>query len=268
MPMPTDNIIPNRPAHPLPVEALAPDVTMTTIEIAARTGKKHHNVMRDVRKIEKALPGDQIKSDEIYHDDLGRPMPCYRIGRRVIMILTSGYSISLRAAVIDRLNELERAAAQPVIPTTYADALRLAADNHERAEHHRTLAEERQKLLEAQEPLVAIATRMLASPETMTITEAEKLVKLAHTEAFPILAEANIIFRRPSRSGKSRWQGTANALRRGYVEHEAYPVPTAGGPVEVYQVKLTGKGVAKLISLLINVQLDFGLDDDGAVDAA
>ncbi|MGF3022680.1 Rha family transcriptional regulator [Methylobacterium aquaticum] len=105
-------------------------VSMLTVEIAALTKKRHDHVMRDTRKmlVELHGPDDAPKFGAVYRDAKGEDRPCYRLPKREVMILVTGYSISLRAAVIDRLAELEaeRAAAlqAPVSsqsPTPIAD---------------------------------------------------------------------------------------------------------------------------------------------------
>lgn len=57
----------------------------------------------------------------------GQKYQAYKLPFRETMIIASGYSVELRARVIDRWLELERAA-MPAIPKTYAEALQLAAD--------------------------------------------------------------------------------------------------------------------------------------------
>ncbi|MCF3934312.1 Rha family transcriptional regulator [Acuticoccus sp. M5D2P5] len=87
-------------------------VTMSSLEIAEQTGKRHDNVMRDIRSILVELHGeaDALTFEGIYLDAYGREKPCYQLPERELMILLTGYSIPLRAKVIDRWKELEEAA--------------------------------------------------------------------------------------------------------------------------------------------------------------
>lgn len=88
------------------------EVSMTTVEIAERTGKRHDHVMRDTEKMLAELhgEGDLPKFGEVYKTHLNQEYKCYRLPKREVLILVSGYSIKLRAAIIDRLDELERGA--------------------------------------------------------------------------------------------------------------------------------------------------------------
>lgn len=85
------------------------EISMTTVEIAERTGKEHRNVKRDARVMLLELYGekDVLKFEHIYKDSYDRDQECYRLPKNEILILVSGYSIPLRAAIIKRLDELE-----------------------------------------------------------------------------------------------------------------------------------------------------------------
>ncbi len=82
---------------------------MLTTEIAELTKKQHKHVLTDTRKMldELGLRSADFSAD--VPDRYGRPQPAFRLPRRETMVLVTGYSIPLRAAVIDRLDELEAA---------------------------------------------------------------------------------------------------------------------------------------------------------------
>lgn len=74
--------------------------TMTSIEIAELTGKRHDHVMRDIRRMMLELAGPKNGGSDFesyYKDVTGRRLPCYRLERRECMILVAGYSIMLQA---------------------------------------------------------------------------------------------------------------------------------------------------------------------------
>ncbi len=94
-------------------------VRMSTVEIADRTDKQHGHVLRDARKMLGELYGaDASKFGGMYQDQYGREKPCLLLPKREVMILITGYRVDLRAAVIDRLLELEAAERERVLPTT------------------------------------------------------------------------------------------------------------------------------------------------------
>ena len=115
-------------------------VKMSSQEIADLTGKLHKTVLRDIRHLMDEL-GKHGDGTNLYHVEEVKDARGYtvymRLPRREVEILLTGYSIPLRAKVIDRLHELERFHAQnqaPALPTTFAEALRLAAELEEQKE--------------------------------------------------------------------------------------------------------------------------------------
>lgn len=94
--------------------------TMSSLEIAGLTGKRHDHVLRDIRSMLSELYGaDRLPS---FEETVERPnpsggasikSPAFRLPRREVEILVTGYSITLRAKVIDRLRELESEVARP-----------------------------------------------------------------------------------------------------------------------------------------------------------
>lgn len=90
--------------------------TMSSREIAELTGKRHDNVMADIRKMLEELgiaapefsgaaqvpgPNNSIRTIEVFN-----------LPKRECLILVSGYSTTLRARIIDRWQELEAQVAQ------------------------------------------------------------------------------------------------------------------------------------------------------------
>jgi anti-repressor protein len=103
--------------------------TMSTIEIAELTGKRHDHVLRDTRNMLIELHGEGAPNfgDTYIHPQNNEEYKIYRLPKREALILTTGYSIIQRAAIIDRWQELE-AKQVPVLPN-YQEALRQLADS-------------------------------------------------------------------------------------------------------------------------------------------
>ena len=83
------------------------NLTMSSREIAELTSKEHKHVLDDIRKmlIELNIQSADFMAD--YKDSQGRTYPLFNLPKRETLILTSGYSIQLRAKIIDRWQELE-----------------------------------------------------------------------------------------------------------------------------------------------------------------
>ncbi len=90
-------------------------LTMSSVEIAELAGKHHKHVVRDLKYLEEqgvlSLPkfGHTIEIKGIDGRVTGK-RTIYRLPKRETLILTSGYSAVQRAAIIDRMLELEEGA--------------------------------------------------------------------------------------------------------------------------------------------------------------
>lgn len=78
--------------------------TMSSLEIAELTKKRHDNVIRDIDlQVE-----DALRFEGIYLDKYGRKKRCYYLPFAETMIVVSGYNSTLRSKIIYRWIELER----------------------------------------------------------------------------------------------------------------------------------------------------------------
>jgi len=89
-------------------------LTMSSLEIAGLTGKRHDHVLRDADKMLDELGVDRPKFGGVYLAGNGEERRCLNLPRRECLILVSGYSVRMRAAIIDRWQALEAALVQPV----------------------------------------------------------------------------------------------------------------------------------------------------------
>ena len=115
----------------------APTITMSSREIAELTGKEHFNVMRDIRSLVDDLEITHLRFEGRYKDSTGRTLPMFNLPYRETTILLTGYSVPMRAKVVDRWTELEAAqVAKPAfqLPQTMGQALALAAQQWEQIE--------------------------------------------------------------------------------------------------------------------------------------
>ena len=81
--------------------------TMSSREIAKLTGKRHDNVIRDIARMLNELDSAHLKFEGSYKDSTGRTLPTFNLPKRETLILVSGYSVELRAKIIDRWQALE-----------------------------------------------------------------------------------------------------------------------------------------------------------------
>lgn len=101
------------------------NVELTSLDIAELTGKRHDNVMHDIRNEVEAL-GEEISllifQESTYTNSRGKEYPCYKFGKDGAMQLALKYDAMTRYKVIKRIEELE-AQSKPQLPTSYKEAL-------------------------------------------------------------------------------------------------------------------------------------------------
>ncbi|MDE8035753.1 Rha family transcriptional regulator [Actinobacillus equuli subsp. equuli] len=114
----------------------ASGLLMKSTEVAELVEARHDNVKRTIERCaERGVFVRPPMEDEPIADMLGRArtQKIYRLGKRESLIVVAQLCPEFTARIIDRWQELEAQLQQqtPVIPQTYAEALRLAADQAE-----------------------------------------------------------------------------------------------------------------------------------------
>lgn len=132
--------------------------TMTSLQIAEITNKRHDAVLRDIRNLleQGVQPHNFVELFNIRQLPNGgsKQEPYYRLTKTGCLILASGYNAILREKIINRWIELETAN-QPKAPTSFREALLLAAAQQEQIE-------KQQELLIAQNQTIADQTAAIA----------------------------------------------------------------------------------------------------------
>lgn len=81
--------------------------SMSSLEIAELTGKRHDHVMNDIRKMLEDLGIDAPKFLGTYKAGRNNTYECFNLPKNETIALISGYSAVLRMAIIKRWSELE-----------------------------------------------------------------------------------------------------------------------------------------------------------------
>lgn len=217
--------------------------TMSSVEIAELTGKRHQDVLRDIRNMLEPLGMAFAQFCAKVPSAGGRPMTVANLPRRECLILVSGYNIELRARIIDRWEELERQnAAPPSLPdlSNPKVLLSLLSDyaNDKLALEGR-VAE--------MAPKVEALDRLATADGSLCITDAAKALQIRPKDLFDYLSRNGWIYRRPNTSGYLGYQSRVVA---GVLEHKVTTVQRADGSEKVTeQVRVTAKGLTKLSQL-------------------
>jgi phage regulator Rha-like protein len=197
--------------------------TMTSREIAELTGREHDNVRRDIKNMAEALSLNL--EEKLEPSSGGRPSKVYLLPKRESLILVSGYNLQMRAKIIDRWQELEaRSAATPAIPTNFAEALQLAADQAKRIE-------QQEATITGLTPKAAALDRLSNADGLLSLTEASKLLGVKLKDFTRDLQMAGWIYKRP---GQRSWLGYADKVAAGLVDHKEARVAQADGSERLY----------------------------------
>ncbi|AZD07538.1 phage antirepressor [Pseudomonas chlororaphis] len=124
--------------------------TMSSREIADLVGSRHDKVKQSIERLAARVdsngkPVIALPPMGEYLDSLGRKASEYLICKRDSFVVVAQLSPEFTAALVDRWQELEAKAAKPVSMPSYAEALRLYADQIEqtavlRIENHQQAA--------------------------------------------------------------------------------------------------------------------------------
>lgn len=88
-------------------ELLEVKSTMSSLEIAELTGKRHDAILRDIRNLLYQGVNAHNFVEVEYLDKKGENRPSFNLTKKGCLILASGYNAKLREKIIDRWEELE-----------------------------------------------------------------------------------------------------------------------------------------------------------------
>lgn len=162
-------------------------LTMSSLEVSELTGKQHKHVIADIRKLCFSLEIDSADFSAQYKDQSGKVNRLFNLPKRECLILISGYNVKLRASIIDRWQELETNQ-QPKIPTNFAEALQLAADQA--------------KQLELAAPKVAFVDNLVSRENLMTATQVASKHKMSAVKLNKLLDELGGVYNQSVKRGR------------------------------------------------------------------
>lgn len=220
-------------------------LTMSSREIAELAGKRHDHVMRDARKMLVELHGekDLPKFGGVYDGGNGEARPCIHLPKRECLILVSGYSIELRARIIDRWMELEEGARRPAALDFSDPRVVLGVIGHLQGE-----VSKKDEIIAEQGGRLKKLDRLEGAKGSMCISDAAKTLAVKRDFLFQFLQTRRWIFKR---TGSKNWLAYDNVRHAGYMEHDDHLYMDNEGRERVStQALVTAKGLVKLADLL------------------
>lgn len=161
-------------------------LTMSTLEIAELTNKRHDHVMTDVKKMLQELELHAPDFTGTYKTGRGNEYNCFNLDKELTLTLIAGYNVKLRNAIVKRWQELE-AAKQPLLPTDYITAL----------EHLLEAKKNEQKLLTTiteQKPKVEFVDNFVDSSGLKTFRQVAKVLGINERKFREFLKSEKIMY--------------------------------------------------------------------------
>lgn len=232
-----------------------------SLKVAQVFGRMHKNVIRSVREIitsANLLADQQAFCGTSYRDTQGKEQPMYLMTREgfcaLVMRWNGEKANQFKMAFIELFSKMEQAIramqpTAPAIPQTFAEALRLAANQAEKIEAQ-------QKQLEAQAPKVLFAKSVETSPSSILVGEMAKLVKqngvdIGERRFFQWLRDNGYLCSYGNRYN----QPTQKAMDLGLFEIKKTTITKPNGDVMVASTtKVTGKGQIYFVNKLLHNQ--------------
>jgi phage antirepressor YoqD-like protein len=204
---------------------------MSSREIAELVDARHNDV---VATIDRLFAKGLLRSSRETRREAtgGRPIDVYDLCERDTHLVVAGYSDEHRARVIDRWQELERRQTQPrlpAVPQSFAQALRLAAEQQEQIEL-------KEAALAAARPKVVYAEAMLNADGTVLVRDAAKTIGVPVRKLERALREKGVIL--PDNSPAARY------VTQGYFKESLHSYDTNTHGRQLSRVaRVTGRGL-------------------------
>lgn len=228
-----------------------------SLKVAGVFGKQHKNIIQAIRNLIESAENSAHWSaqncahlkwfyESSYCDARGRKKPMFVMNRDgfslLAMGLTGAKALKFKVAFIDQFNKMEEVVkhvsrqAQPNLPTTFAEALRLAAEQAEQIE-------KQQKQIEAERPRVLFSQAVETSQDSILIGELAKLicqngVQIGEKRLFIWLRSNGYL----CQQGERYNQPTQKALEMGLFEIRKVTINVGDCTKVRTTTKVTGKG--------------------------
>ena len=169
--------------------------TATSKDVAEMFGKEHKHVMESIRLL---LETDEISQSNFrlsdYISDRGKSYPMYLIDRDGFTLLAMGFTgkeaLKFKMQYIQAFNKMEAELINKTnfqLPTTFAQALQLAATQAEELE-------KKQLLLDQQQPKVEVYDIIMESDNLFSMNEVAKMINCqGRNKLFKSLRESQIL---------------------------------------------------------------------------
>ena len=212
-------------------------VSMSSLEIATLTKKRHGDVVRDIRNMMDAIEDDaDLRHVKIVEDSRGYTSEI-RLPRDLTETLVTGYSVPLRLVVVRRLRELEEQAAKPAPVANLNDPAALRGLLLGYTEQVLQLEHK----LEEAAPAINLYAAIGVSQDAQPLISVAKVFNTGQNRLFRYLRKHNILMTGGDKQNLP-YQQYQDAGRFEVTYHE-YKVPETGEVKLKHRTFLTPKGL-------------------------
>lgn len=181
-------------------------ITMSSLDIAELVGSRNDNVVRTIERLAERGVIQAPPSEELKNPGSGQKMKV-RIfsgsqGKRDSIIVVAQLSPEFTARLVDRWQELEQQVAQPTfqVPTTFADALRLAGELEEQRVALTHQVETQVLKITEDAPKVEFYDNVAVAVGTQTVQEVAKEFGIGSTKFYKLLRDEKILMCHPNQN--------------------------------------------------------------------
>ena len=229
----------------------------TSNRVAEELGVNHKHLLDKIdgyiEKFNSAELSAQFYIHSNYKDRSGKSNRNYLITKKGVAQLVGGYSAAVPRAFelnVDYINEFERMEnyikGEFQLPKTFAEALRLAADQQEQLENLKVENETQKQIIGELQPIKEYVDTILSSDDTMTITQIAADYGLSGIKLNQILHQDKII-----RNVGGQWLLYSEYMNKGYTKSSTVIIKRKDGTEKVIPTtKWTQKGRLKIHNIL------------------
>lgn len=242
------------------IENVKGQLVVSSRVIAEQLGKEHYNVIRDLEKISETSNVSSLIISSTYEvSGQKRKYKEYLLtkdGFTLYMFNIQGYN-DFKMSYINRFNQMEQQLQnQFKVPTNFKEALLLAAKQQEEIEKLALENESQKQIIGELKPAKEYVDTILASEDTMTITQIAADYSLSARAMNIILHEQGLI-----RNVGGQWILYKEHMNKGYTKSETIQVKRKDGTDKVVMnTKWTQKGRLKIHEILTNLGIKANQD--------
>lgn len=223
---------------------------ISSIEIAELAGKRHSDLLRDIRNMEEAWVNVTERKFALseYVDSTGRKLPMYELTKQESLYIATKFNDEARAKLIVRWEYLER---NSTIDFSDPNTVLQLAQNWADEQAKRIEAE---RVIEEQKPKVLFAQALEVSEQSILIGQLAKILKnngieIGQNRLFLILREEGYLHK----SGEQYNSPTQKSMELGLLETKTTTINNPDGSVRVTRTtKVKPKGQQYFINKFMN----------------